>query len=121
MGWTSKQYVGDETHTTLTEQEVKALIEKEYLGYTVLDIHLVQAEDEYLENVAYTLMQTPNGDGFVVVFLIRIEDGLIYWKYIPETNGPAYYDCPERIYNKALAENDLAIAWRTQCKANEKA
>lgn len=116
MGWTSKQYIGDSEHTTITKKEAFELVQREF-NTTPLMSHFLQANNEYDHNELYSIFETPNGQEFIGVTLIDIKDGDIYWKFIEESHGPSYANCDPALFKLVFCPNELAKSWRNTCKS----
>jgi len=116
MGWTSVAYSKAE-HTSLTKKQAFEFITKEFWNYPIAMWHFKKAKDQWEHNEFYALMQSPQGKNFIMVIIIDIKDGEIYWKEIEESMGPAYCNCPKDMFKFVVAPNGHAIKWREQCES----
>jgi len=117
MGWTSKAYRGNATHTTLTEQEAFKFLKEEFNGYEFSMFSFKGARDQWEHNEAYIVMRHyVRMKTFILVTIIDIKDGEIYWKEIEESEGPAYTSCPAYFFKFITAPNGIAVAWREMCE-----
>ncbi len=118
MGWTSKRYMGNNTHTSFNDEDVKDLLWNDFTtwGYKFAMVHLVKARTVHDHNEIYALTKAPSGAVFIMVIIVDIKDGEIFWKDIPDSMGPAYYNCPKQIVRMAPDNNDdYSPHWRDEC------
>ena len=114
MGWTSYSY----TKTTHLEFTIKQAIEfaaNEFntYGYEVKKCSLHKAKNFQEHNELYLVMTHPEGYKFLMVVLVDIIDSEIYYKEIPISMGPCYYNCPPRfITDLPEPVNEYEATWR---------
>ena len=117
MGWTSFPLPSKPDLPTLN-----AIVDKEFLGdgISIIDRSGWQSYNHH----RYTLIQLPQQPGsdehhprLICVTLVEYRHGDLYIKTMEETEGPFYYDCPQRLIKEAETTtplNDRASAWRTK-------
>jgi len=95
MGWTSFNYT-DALHSTLTAEKALDFCKQEFetSGYQIKKFWFQKAQHLQDNNVTYLVVQHPQGFNFIMVVLIAIEKGEIYYKDIPASMGPAEDQCP---------------------------
>jgi len=116
MGWISKDY-NNETHSSFNKEAAASFIVNEFNGngYSVEKFSFRKAKEEYSRHEIYLRMIHPTGKLFVMVVIVEIDKGEIYWKEIEESMGPRYTNCPKYIYEGIEAPNDYAVKWRNNC------
>tara|TARA_R110000772_G_scaffold145445_4_gene255344 strand:- start:254 stop:679 length:426 start_codon:yes stop_codon:yes gene_type:complete len=123
MGWTSKQYNGQATHLTFNKEAVADFLAEEF--YNQLEfalVHLHQAKDKYDRNEIYVVCRNTPGSGassdeaYIMVILVEILNGEIYWKETPESMGPLYKNCPVEFFKwVTIIPEGYARDWRVAC------
>lgn len=116
MGWTSKKYK-ETTHLNFKWENMLNFLREEYLiyGYEFAMLHLHKAKDKYEHNEIYAVIKNDRNETFIAVIIVDIKDEEIYWKYINETMGPAYHNCPKEFFNFVKDPGDYATEWRIEC------
>lgn len=68
----------------------------------------------------YAVEDLSTGEVSAVVVLTRRRDGMLYWKLVDESMGPADDRCPPAVLRRlsSPAPNEHAEAWRARCWAN---
>lgn len=105
-------------HSNWSSDQAETLLRGEYEnnGYGVDKVHLHKDSSQH---EVYALINHPDGFQFMLVVLVEIKSGEIYWKAISEDNGPAYYNCPiQLIACLPATTSDYAIEWRNKCLEN---
>ena len=113
MGWTSFNY-RKETHSTFNVEALKELLKDEFREYNFAKFHL--HKDNY-HHEGYTIMQKADGTSkpFILVILIKINGGEIFYKEMTEDMGPNYYNCPIDFFKWVPTTNEYSIEFRRQC------
>jgi hypothetical protein len=119
MGWTSKRF-REATHQSLTAEQALAFLQDEYYEYQFAMFHFVPAKADYEHHECYMVLRHHEKmKPFILVTIIDIKDGEIYWKEIEESCGPVYTDCPVGFFKYLEAPNNYAKEWRNECKAKK--
>jgi len=116
MGWTSHQYK-EETHLEWTSELAKEFsLEKFHKdGYEIIKFWFHKPISFEEHNELYLVMNHPNNYHFLMVVLVDIIDEEIFWKEMPISIGPCYYNCPKH-FLETLPEpsNNFERNWRNQ-------
>jgi hypothetical protein len=107
MGWSSM-------HRTTPVKDW--FISEWYEGYKVLDVKIVHRTE------LYAAVQSPKGDVFACIYLLRYSKGWDNFSYksMDETCMPYYFKCPQSILDKLTpTTNENANEWRRICLENK--
>lgn len=77
-----------------------------------------------IRDVWYAKVETTLQDGstrrWIAVCLYRWEDGELWTKFMDNTVGPAYYDCPVSWFRDIPVEGQFDLHWRDVCRAHQR-
>jgi uncharacterized protein (DUF2164 family) len=123
MGTTSKRYKG--TKQGFGKEQVKELLYEEYFsqGIQFAMVHFEKQMDtttdcQGLWHEIYAVVRNSRGQIFIMVVLVDIIDGEIYWKEMTENMGPSYYNCPIELFKWVPLDDseEYAVSWRRECE-----
>ena len=110
MGWIYDQAIHYKRNGKI---DVKAEIERK------IDSEYRVLKSSVVGSAYYAAVQEPNGNvsGHVVLFNTDGDGSFNFGtKFMDETMGPCYYDCPKSILNLLTeTDNEEAKAWRIKC------
>ena len=111
MGWTSEYYNG--SFFNFNKEEVVDFLLSEFSDCEFAMVHLERNINEQHE--IYCIMQDRvRRKPFICVILVKIDEKerKIFWKEIPESMGPFYYNCPKEFFKFVPEVNK---EWREKC------
>lgn len=89
-------------------------------GYSKADVvkEVTSGSDAYsvYGSEVYALhTDAKTGKKFIAVILVKKIDGHYGYKYMTETDGPYYYNCPKNILDKSEMTDERSTKWRNLC------
>lgn len=120
MGWTSYQYT-IETHLNWNLELAKEFVFSEFntYGYSIIELHFHKSKTALEHHEIYLVMKHPEEYNFLMVVLVSINNKEIYFKEIPISMGPVYYNCPTRLLDfLPEPKTDFEAKWREKILNN---
>lgn len=119
MGWTSRDYP-QASHKEFAQDMncIEAFIRLDAVpfGYSCSAVYL---HPDSVQHEMYLLMQNEATSRlFVMVILIKIEKGEIYYKCITEQEGPSYHNCPIEYLENSKSFGEISEKWRAKVIQN---
>ena len=112
MGWISTAVGSNITTKKFVEYDAKRLLGHIYEVGTI-----VEGKTEFGQKAFYISLKRINA-GYVsaMVVLTKRRNGTIFIKYIPEEEGPLYFEAPISFINSlSITFSDTVHEWRMKC------
>lgn len=112
MGWISTKVGPNITTKKFVEYDAKRILGHIYEVGTI-----VEGKTELGQKAFYISLKRINS-GYVsaVVVLTKRKNGTVFIKYIPEEEGPYYFEAPISFINSlSITFSDTANEWRMKC------
>lgn len=112
MGWISTKVGPNITTKKFVEYDAKRILGHIYEVGTI-----VEGKTELGQKAFYISLKRINS-GYVsaVVVLTKRKNGTVFIKYIPEEEGPCYFEAPISFINSlSVTFSDTAHEWRMKC------
>ena len=116
MGWTSKIYTAvDHNEFAKNNICISDFIEHEISSHKYLVLKAAMFSDSEQHELYLKMQNDETKEKFVLVVLICIREGEIYWKEIEESMGPSYYKCPIDWFEDYEPKGEYSTNWRKEC------
>lgn len=99
--------------TLVTNYYDKKALVKELIAGTL--------EHSCVGNVLYTLHADSYGGKYIGVALLSQHSGRWAYKTMDESMYPYYFTCPKKLLDKSTCTSELAVKWRSVCRAKSEA
>lgn len=114
MGWTSTKY--SKSMEEFTSSEAVELLSNELNLFPIKEMYLHEDPEGERHEIYARVCHSTASTEFVIIVLVQIYDGEIYWKEMTESMGPYYFNCPKQIYDCLPTTNKDALEWRAECQ-----
>lgn len=113
MGWNSTNY-NEKSQSTFEKKDAFMFLSEEFMDFKIEKFHFEKGNQVAPHECYFVAEHKVTNRKFIVCTIINIKDGEIYWKDIPETMSPCYYNCPASFFEGIEPEN-YAAEWRERC------
>lgn len=112
MGWVSTSVSSKITTKKFVEYDAKRI-----LGHVYEIGKIVEGKTVFGQKAFYiSLKRIDSGFVSAMVVLTQRKNGTVFIKYIPEEEGPLYFEAPISFINSlSITFSDTADAWRMKC------
>jgi hypothetical protein len=112
MGWVSTSVSSNITTKKFVEYDAKRI-----LGHVYEVGKIVEGKTVFGQKAFYiSLKRIDSGYVSAMVVLTKRKKGTVFIKYIPEEEGPLYFEAPISFINSlSITFSDTAHAWRMNC------